>query len=187
MTQREKRFVTYGGIIVILLIGYFFGYRGYSDFTMTRRQAIEEDISRLSRYRAMARKKDALEKQVEYQKKRLSEVEDGLFTGDSPGLAAAEMQKLVNKIALDSDIELKTIKPLTEVEAVNFIELPLQINFRNSMEKVLDFLYEVETSETFLLISDLTIRVINEKDPETVDVRVKLSGFMKGGGSTDQS
>ncbi len=184
MTQREKKFVFFGVILAVILFGYFFGYQGYREYRIEKEQLILEKSSLLAQDQAKVKEKKSLERGLTRMKTRLAQVENSLFPGDSPNLAAAEMQKLINQIALDCNIELKTIKPLSEIDHKSFTGLPLQLNFRDNIEKVLDFLYEIETIETFLVISELTIRVINEKNPETVDVRLKLSGFMKGAEET---
>lgn len=186
MTQREKKFITYGVAVSVILLGYFFGYRGYRDYHIDKERQILEKTSLLALHQAKVRKKASLESGIVRMKTRLTSVENCLFAGDSRNLASAEMQKLVNRIALDCDITLKTIKPLSVIDHKIFTGLPLQLNFRDEIEKVLDFLYEIETSRTIMVISDLTVRVIDEKKPETVDIRLKLSGFMKSTDDTDQ-
>ena len=179
MTKREIKFVSIGGVAAVLLLGYFFGVRGYLAQLPANEAELEQKKNQLKQYQTVLNRGATLPDELELLKDRLEMAGESLLPGDSPSLASAELQKIVNQIAIESEIELKTIKPLSKTNHNWYVGLPLEVNFRDDIEAVVDFLFELETYEISLVLSELTIRVFNEKQPETVDVRMKVMGFIK--------
>lgn len=100
------------------------------------------------------------------------------FKEKQPGLAAASLQKLVESFAGG----IVTIER-TKVNKPKYIEgmlsVPIEISIRSNLKTLSLFLLKIENHEKFLIIEELQSRRINKTDPEDLQTRLMITGFIQ--------
>lgn len=178
ISRREKKVLLVGGIIAILLISYqlFEWYRDFrnsmKEYSETKRFNLERQLNRISG-------KAVLEKRFKTTEAELKEIEKGLLPGDKPPISQAELQRLLKEMALSLNIEIKTEKTLTPLEAGQYIGVPVEIGFIATTAKLKDILYKIKTSPYLLTVSGINIRVTNIQNPVDAYTTLVVKGFIK--------
>lgn len=178
ISRREKKVLLIGGIIAILLISYqFFGW--YKDFRSSIKEYSEAKRFNLERQLNRISGKAVLEERFKTTDAELKEIEKGLLPGDKPPLSQAELQRLLKEMALSLNIEIKTEKTLTPVEAGPYIGVPVEIGFIATTAKLKDMLYKIKTSTYLLAVSEMNVRVTNIQNPVDAYTTLVVKGFIK--------
>ena len=108
----------------------------------------------------------------------------GWITARTPSLAAAEMQKILEKLSKTHQLELKSVKVKDAEEKGEFLVIPLEIRLITDLNRTRKFLAGLEKNAKYLVIPKLKISVKNQKDPKEVIVTMVVTGFFlnKGAG-----
>jgi hypothetical protein len=61
----------------------------------------------------------------------------------------------------------------------NLLAVPVQITVKSSLEKLSRFIQLIESDGKFLVIEELAIRRINKKEPEQLESRLLVNGFIQ--------
>ncbi|HPD61449.1 MAG TPA: type II secretion system protein GspM [Thermodesulfobacteriota bacterium] len=102
-----------------------------------------------------------------------------LLCGDTPPLAAANLQNILKHLADKNLISIKSEKVL-DAKALNFFtQIPVQIEFITTITNITSFLYDIENNEKALIIPDLNIRSASYRDPKDIRVTIIVAGLMK--------
>ena len=103
------------------------------------------------------------------QKKFLAEKE--------PGLAAAGLQKLLQGFSSG----VVTIKK-TRVEKPKFISgvlaIPIEVTVRSNLKNLALFLMRIENHQKFLIVEEFRSKRMNKQEPEDLQTRLLISGFI---------
>jgi Tfp pilus assembly protein PilO len=126
-----------------------------------------------------------IQKQAEFQQtlKRLAReeqtIQSSLLQGETSSLAAADIQKIVEKSAESSGLEIKSVKVIEPGTRENFITIPIQVMFASDLSRMDKFIKSIENNRKLLTIPELKIRVKNPRRPEDISVTLIISGVMK--------
>jgi Tfp pilus assembly protein PilO len=118
-----------------------------------------------------------VEKQLAQVKKKQTQLNAKLLTGSTPSLAAADMQKMLEKIAATHDLEMKSVKVQDGEKQGDLLTIPLEIRLQTDLERTRKFLADIEKSQKYLIVPSLKISVQNQRDPKEVIVTMVVTGF----------
>jgi Tfp pilus assembly protein PilO len=178
LTQREKRFILVGTIIVFLIIVYQI-VSWYQGVRSSAREYVETKQLTLQRQINKILEKEEIEDRLKQVNSELNELEKGLLKGDKPPVAAAEIQKRLKALAQSLGIEIKSERTLNPTDDGLYIGIPVEIGFTASTAKLKDILYKIKTSPLLLTITKIRIRVTNIKNPVDVYATLVVKGFIK--------
>ncbi len=176
--QREKKFLIAGGIIVFLILAYQFAawYKGMrssaKEYIETREVTLQKQFDKIQQKTKIKNKFDAVDAEVE-------ELEKELVSGDTPPVAAAEIQRNIKAIALSLGIDVKSEKALSPVESGLYLSIPVEIGFTAPTAKLKDMLYRIKTSPLLLTVPKIKIRVVNVNNPGDVYATLTVEGLIK--------
>ncbi len=178
-TLREKIVLTLAGALV-LTYG-FVEYIGEPLYLKQKgqEQQIESKILFITKYH------EILNQTVYYREKEqasqaLSVQLTKLFLSPSqPALAAAGLQKSLEDKARKTRISLVQVKTEKTKYVEDLLTVPVRITVKSSLEKLSRFIRLIENDEKFLVIEELVIRRINKKEPEQLESRLLVNGFIK--------
>ncbi|EFK11475.1 conserved hypothetical protein [delta proteobacterium NaphS2] len=147
----------------------------------------DEDIllkqRQIAKYQQVLEAKGDLEKQVESLKKTLKKRESGLFAGETPAIAAADIQKVLQEIAQKSQVEIKTVRVLKPEEVGNryYLNIPVQLNIDGTIRNLKDFLYGIMISPKCLTVKKVGLRVLRSRRSSVDTIRADMTvyGFLK--------
>lgn len=179
MDKKRKYFLI--ALVVVLSVAVLFQY------VPEMRSALSTDGEarlmerQVAKYREAVLKKDHLQSTLMQMDKALNRAESGLLTGNTKAIAAVDIQNILNALAEQSGVRLKTIRVLkaaAEEENV-YMPIPVQITFDASIRQVKEIVYRIENANKLLRVPAVRIRLLNMKTPETVQTTLTVEGFMK--------
>ena len=96
-----------------------------------------------------------------------------------PGLAAASLQKILEGFAQRSGVTVEQVR----VEKSKILEetpaVPIEMSIRSNLRSLTQFISQLENFEKFLLVEEIVIRRINKSDPEELQTRILINGFIQ--------
>lgn len=182
---REKKTLIAGGLVAAAIMAYQI-FVWYGEFKNTIQEYSDANRMKLEKQFDKISGKDILAKKLESAGAQLKQIETGLITGDTPPVAAAEIQKVLNETAESLSIEIKSERALTPVEAGAYIRIPVEIGFVAPTSKLKSMLYKISASQSLFVVSDLNVRVINITKPLDSYTTMVVSGFIKKPADTGQ-
>jgi Tfp pilus assembly protein PilO len=179
LSQRERRLIGLA-LATALLIG---GYVLIVEPQWTRSREIKEE--RLPAQERVLAKRKALISQRSGYADQLDEVTRAvdqaitrLLPGNTPPLAASELQKLVKELAGQANVEVRSERILPPVERGDLLEIPVEITVSGGIRELVTLLYHLEGSTKILTLQDLKVRVISVGQPKELLTTLTVSGFI---------
>lgn len=181
----ERKYILIGGAILLLLGAV---YRFYPDTEMF--QPMGGDIAlkerKIIKYRQMVQERNKLNAELISLNRALERAESGLLTGETPALAAVDIQNILNDIANRAQVQVQAMRVLTPEESDKespekalYLKIPVQITLISGTRQLKEVLYQIETSLKFLKISEMRVRVNNLRDAEKIYSTLTVEGIMK--------
>ena len=175
--QREKKFLIAGGIIVFLIFAYQFGV-WYKNFRASSKEYIETRQITLQKQLNKIMQKANIKNNFEAGDAELKELEKGLVSGDTPPIAAAEIQRNLKVMAMSLGIDIKSEKALNSVDSGLYLSIPVEIGFTAPTAKLKDMLYKIKTSPLLLAVPKIKSRVVNVNNPADVFTTLTVEGLI---------
>lgn len=178
INEREKKFLIYGGIIVLLIIGYniFSWYedmkQGVKDLSDARSMMLQKQLNKIA-------EKDDIQKQAVLIKREIERQEKAFLRGDKPPVAAAALQRILKDTATSLNVDVKQERTLNPVETDIYLGIPVEIGFKATTRELKDLLYKLRTSTFLLTVAEIKIRVTNISRPEDIYTTLVVTGFIK--------
>lgn len=112
----------------------------------------------------------------------LERLETGLLAGNTPALAAVDIQNTLNRIATQIGIDIKSMRILKagKEETSTYFSIPVEIQIQCSVSQLKELLYNIESSRKYLRINTarLAIRGVLQQD-EYIFASLTVEGVMK--------
>jgi len=178
--DKRKKYIFIIGAI-LLLLGLV--YRSFP-FLQGLQAAGEEIVLKerqVAKYRQMVHQTNGFEARLISLNRTLDRAESGLLTGDTPALAAVDIQNILNKIAGGSDVEIRTVRVLKtkELDEGDYLSVPVQFTITPTIKQLKEILYRIETSSKYLTVKKIRITVPRRKGPEKIQSDLTVVGVMK--------
>ena len=178
-TFREKVIlILAGGLALTYIFIEFVGEPLYRK-QKSQEQNIESKIIFIRKYQ------EILSQTVYYREKeqenlKLSGQLNKLFLSPSqPALAAAGLQKSLEDKAQRAHVYLIQVKTEKTKYTEDLMTVPVRITVKSSLERLSSFIQLIESDDKFLVIEELAVQRINNKEPEQLESRLLVNGFIQ--------
>lgn len=181
IVDKRRRYLLIGGA-VLLLCGFVFWLLPFFEGIQGGEGDIAAQKKRIAKYRQTLKGRGELETRLVSLNKALERTEAVLLTGKTAALAAADIQNVLNEIAIGSGVEIKSIQVLKspQKDTEPYIGIPIQFTVSATIRQLKDILYKVETSpRIFLTVERIGISVVGAGGPEQIRCDITVSGIMK--------
>jgi len=178
-TFREKVILTLAGSLALTYV--FVEFIGDPLYQRQKSQKlkIESKTLFISKYNEILNQ-TAYYREKEQSNKTLAPQIEKLFLSPSqPALAAAGLQKSLEDKARKTRVSLVQVKTEKTKYMEDLLAVPVQITVKSSLEKLSRFIQLIESDGKFLVIEELAIRRINKKEPEQLESRLLVNGFIQ--------
>jgi hypothetical protein len=181
--NRERKILLICGM-VLLLAGAVYRFSPDIPSFLSGSDERSFKVKELMKYREVLREKKRLEVTLLSAERELARAEAGLLPQETPALAAADIQNMLNNIAEQRHIHIESIRVLKPKPTENgdYITIPLEVIMTASIRQIKDVLFFIENSQRLLKITAMRIRLTNIRNPEQIYCSFTVEGFMKGGG-----
>ena len=179
-SPRERYFVyaTVGFVVIFLFIIFVIAPLVARQRSIS--EEIPEKIKQLEKYRRIIAGRTQAEKDLKQARELYKTSCNKLLSGNTPPLAAANLQDILKTLAVKNLINIKSEKVL-DIKGLDFFtEIPVQIEFVSIMTNLTNFCYDIENYEKTLIITDLNIQAASYRDPKDVRVALVIAGFIGG-------
>lgn len=178
--SKERKYLLMGGAALLVLGILYRFFPMIQDLNpagsemMIKQQQIEK-------YRQKIQKRKNLESRLTALNRNLGSAESGLLSGETPALAAVDIQNILSDISRKIDIEIKTMRVIKSItlEKMNYVSIPVQFSLNSTVRQLKDLLYQIETSNKFLIVSNMKIRNIRGRQPDQIESTLTVSGLLK--------
>jgi Tfp pilus assembly protein PilO len=177
ISRRDKKFLTVGALALLLFLVSNYIIIPFIQSEREIREGTEQKEVTLEKYERIIAGRAEVEKQLAQVKKKQTQLNAKLLTGSTPSLAAADMQKMLEKIAATHDLEMKSVKVQDGEKQGDLLTVPLEIRLQTDLERTRKFLADIEKSQKYLIVPSLKISVQNQRDPKEVIVTMVVTGF----------
>ena len=175
--RRKYLLVAAGALLIIALLYRFFP--GLRVGEISAEIAVKE--RKLAKYHEALREKKDLEARLASLNRTVGRLESRLLTGDTPALAAVDIQNLLNGIAARSAIDIKTMRVLKpeDEDQGKYMVIPVQFSISSTVRQLKEVLYRIESSPKYLTINNIRITALKKQQPEKIQSTLTVAGFMK--------
>ncbi len=177
ISKRDKRFLTVGAAALLLFLISNYIIMPFIESEREIRDGTEQKEVTLEKFEKIIAGRAEVEKQLAQVKRKQTQLNSKLLTGSTPSLAAAEMQKMLEKISGVHDLELKSVKIQDGEKQGDLLTIPLEIRLQTDLERTRKFLADIEKNQKYLIVPSLKISVQNQRDPKEVIVTMVVTGF----------
>ena len=169
------------GIVVLILLYTF----GILPLVEARKKAEEEILLKrraLLRYEEYLGNRRIFEEELDRTLKQYEMIQGRLLAGETPQLGAATLQEIVRRLSEKAGVGIRSFRMLEPKEFDSYRRIAIQIDFNpnNSMLNLGQFIFDIETHEKELMISEMDLLVLNIRMPNQVQGSMVISGLMKG-------
>ena len=175
--EKDKKLAIILGIIAGLL-AFVLGIMAILSYNSDIKSKIKERKQKIQRDISKVEKRSTKEAELEYLQHKRASFDQRLLLGETPAVAAAELQTILSDMASEFDLMISSQRIITPKEHGIFLEVPVQITTQCTVTKLQELLYQIETYPLFLSISDLNIQVVRRADQKEVKATINVSGVI---------
>ena len=178
-TLREKVILTLAGSLA--LVYGLVEYVGEPLYLKQKRQEqkIESKILFISKYHEILNQTTYYRKKEQANRALATRLSKIFLSPSQPALAAAGLQKSLEDKARKTRVNLVQVKTEKTKYMEGLLTVPVRITVKSSLEKLSDFVRMIENDDKFLVVEELVIRRINKKEPEQLESRLLVNGFIQ--------
>ena len=179
ISQRDKRALWAVGVALTLFASFRFAIFPAWDFLQEASANLPDRQKTLEKYREVIQAAELRRAEISSLEARLREAEAGLLASETPDLAFAEMQLLVQQLTAAQSIEIRSsaflpVKPLED----DYLQVPLRLQFQCSLDQLASFLEEIGRGPKRLAISNLALQTANARE-KLISVNMNVAGIMR--------
>ncbi len=178
ISQRDKKFLIAGIVFVVCYLLFFFVAEPIYKKQAKTDDKIKTKVQFIQKYYEVLNQKSYYQEKEKANQSTHVSLARRFFQEKQPGLAAASLQKLVESFSSGTVvIERTKVNKLKYIEGI--LAVPIEISVRSSLKNLSLFLMRIENHEKFLIIEELRLRRINKTDPEDLQTRLMITGFIQ--------
>jgi uncharacterized protein YecE (DUF72 family) len=177
LLRRREVLLALLGILLLLVCG-----RAGLGFYQARNQALDDEISLktlqfekfsrlVSRQQEFAALDQALQRFDQELKSR------NLVLGETPTLTEVKFQNLLQKLAQESSVDVRTTKVLPAVKKSGVNMLRLRLSCRAEIGAVKDFLIKINNSDKFIFLQEVEVKSISRREKRFYYFNAVISAF----------
>jgi len=142
-------------------------------------QNIESKILFITKYHQILNQSAYYQKKEQTNQELAVQLSRLFLSPPQPALAAAGLQKSLEDKARKTRVALVQVRTEKTKYTEGLLTVPVRITVKSSLEKLSRFIRLIENDDKFLVVEELAIRRINKKEPEQLESRLLVNGFIQ--------
>lgn len=179
LNANDKRALMIGGACVFAYVFFMFGVKPVYLKQKNIDEQVRSKIFFIKKYREILNQKAYYNQKRQAAKTIQADLNRQFLGKKKPALAAASLQKVLENYAQRTSVTIESAR----IEKPRFTEhlfaVPVEINIRSTLNNLTQFIYLIENHEKFLVIEEAVIRRTNKTDPEELQTRLSILGFIR--------
>jgi len=177
IAKRDKKFLVGGALAFVLFLIITYVIAPFIESEKEIQEGTQQKEMILQKYERIINQRGEVEKKLAQLRGKQNEVSRALLQGSTPSLAAAEMQKILEKMSSTHELELKSVKVQDAEERGAFLAIPIEVRLITDLNRTRKFLADLEKNQKYFTIPQLRISLQNQRDPKEVIVTLVITGF----------
>ena len=178
-TFREKVILTLAGSLALTYIFVEFVGEPLYRKQKSQEQTIESKIIFINKYQEILNQTDYYREKEQANQKLSGQLKKLFLSPSQPALAAAGLQKSLEDKARQALVNLIQVKTEKTKYTEDLMTVPIRITVKSSLEKLSNLIRLIESDDKFLVIEELSVQRINNKEPEQLESRLLVNGFIQ--------
>ncbi len=179
---REKKILLSAIGLAFVLLTYYYIIEPAVESQQRITAELAASVSTAQQNQLRVSRKFRLEQRLEQMGLEFEQLEAGLLPGSKAPLAAAELQKIVKAIVRKyPGVNIVSEKVLEPVETGVYQRIAVQVTVNCLLTKLKDIIYQIEHNKTLLNISEVNIRLANQRHPKDVKATMVVEGAIRLG------
>ena len=178
-TFREKVILTLAGSLALTYIFVEFVGEPLYRKQKSQEQTIESKIIFINKYQEILNQTDYYREKEQANQKLSGQLKKLFLSPSQPALAAAGLQKSLEDKARQALVNLIQVKTEKTKYTEDLMTVPVRITVKSSLEKLSNLIRLIESDDKFLVIEELSVQRINNKEPEQLESRLLVNGFIQ--------
>ena len=180
--RRERRTMLVLLVLaVVLILAYQLALVPLVESQRNVRQDLALKKKLLDRYEDYIKSGKDMDEELNQRVQQVEAIQARLLPGETPQINAANLQEILRKLSEKNGIQIRSFR-IGEPKETNFylrIPVTIEVTPTKSMAALSYFLYDIESDEKLLVISDLDVTAPNMRNPTEVQGSVTVVGFTK--------
>ena len=176
--KRDKDFLVGGGVFLACYLLFFLVAEPIYNKQISIDGKITDKINFIEKYYEVLNQTSYYQAKEVANKNTKITLQKRFFSDKEPGLAAASLQKLLQVFSRGA-VTIEKTRVEKPKYVARILAVPVEITVRSSLKKLALFLMRIENHEKFLVVEELRSRRINKKEPEDLQTRLLITGFIK--------
>ncbi|MBN1277077.1 MAG: hypothetical protein JXA35_06265 [Deltaproteobacteria bacterium] len=178
--DRKKRHLILAGAVLIF-IGVIYRLLPLLQSIQSEDSELILKERQLEKYRQTVQQGSEFEERLVYLKRILKSGESGLLSGETPSLAAVDIQNILTEIVGTSEVEIKTVRVLNpeDLDKVYYKSIPVEFSIISNIRQLKDVLYKLDSSPKYLTVKKIMINVGSRGGSDRFQSNITVAGYMK--------
>lgn len=173
----RKILIAVAGILFILVL-FQTGWNKYTSLQQDLEDRIDLMAVQLEKQKRIVKQsREYMQANQELKEFREQTLQTRLLQGDTPALAEAKLQNLINEIAQEYNVNILSMRMLPRKSENIFDILQIGINGRAEIGAIKDFLAQIEQDEKFMYISELEIKIVNRREERYFNLSAQIAAL----------
>jgi len=178
INQRDKNVLLAGFIFTACYLLFFFVVEPIYKKQIKANNIIKSKIQFIQKYYEVLNQKAYYQKKENELRITNTSLTRRFLKEKQTGLAAASLQKLIESFSSGTvNIERTKVEKAKYMEGL--LAVPIEISIRSNLKSLSMFLMRIENNEKFLIIEEFQSRRVNKTDPEDIQTRLVITGFIQ--------
>jgi Tfp pilus assembly protein PilO len=177
LSKRDKKALIVCGVAVISFVTYVGVFSPLMAYKKKMRNEIEAKTLMLAKYRKFVKRKKTFETRLKEVESEYKEIQKQLLVGKTLSVAASDLQKMVEKLASSSGIEIKTQKMVPPEKNEYYTKVFVEIKTESSITELVNFMGKVEYHKVLAFPAKVVIKALEARDPKRVTATICIMGL----------
>ena len=178
ITQRDKNVLLAGIIFVSGYLLFFFIAEPIYKKQTKADENIKNKVQFIQKYYEILNQKAYYQKKENALRSTNTSLARRFLKEKQTGLAAASLQKLIESFS-SGTVTIERTKVEKAKYMKGLLAVPIEISIRSNLKNLSMFLMRIENNEKFLIIEEFQSRRVNKTDPEDIQTRLVITGFIQ--------
>jgi hypothetical protein len=178
ISQRDKKILLASLTFTACYLLFFFIAEPIYKKHKKTNKIIKNKIQFIQKYHQLLNQKSYYQKKERANRSTNATLTSRFFKEKQTGLAAASLQKLIESFSTGT-VMIERTKVEKPKHMKEILAVPIEISIRSNLKNLSLFLMRIENNEKFLIIEELQSRRTNKIDPEDIQTRIVITGFIQ--------
>ncbi len=158
-------------LLALFLLGGYLHQTVYQKY-VNRSEELDEKFALLEKYKKVISGSDAVKEKEESLRKLFSDVKSRIMKVSSKSIALVKLQENIKEISNKANINITRYQDMDTYEFSHYMKVGAQVMTVCKMRELNDFLFLLQTDDTYLTVSEMNINTLG--GPTGVKVTLKI-------------